>query len=54
MSSGMACNLAEGKTMYEAVKNAKDYITGAIKNGLDLGKGIGPLNQLYNLWQGGR
>lgn len=47
LSSAIACNLAEGYSLQESVKNAKEYLTGAIKVGLDLGKGRGPLNHLY-------
>lgn len=47
LSSAIACNLAEGYSLQESVKNAKEYLTGAIRAGLDLGKGRGPLNHLY-------
>ena len=43
LSSAIASNLAKGKTMEEAVKDAKDYISGALAAMLDLGKGSGPL-----------
>ncbi len=49
LSSAIACNLAAGYEMSTAVKNAKDFITGALKAGLDLGKGSGPLNHCYRL-----
>jgi hydroxymethylpyrimidine/phosphomethylpyrimidine kinase len=49
LSSAIACNLALGLTISESVKNAKEYITGAIKDGLKLGKGRGPLNHSFNL-----
>ncbi len=49
LSSAIACNLANGCTMEESVRNAKAYITGALKAGLNLGKGSGPLNHCYNL-----
>jgi hydroxymethylpyrimidine/phosphomethylpyrimidine kinase len=49
LSSAIACNLAEGKTLYASVQNAKDYLTGALKAMLDLGKGPGPINHTYNL-----
>ena len=49
LSSAIACNLAMGYSKEESIKNAKDYITGALKAGLDLGKGSGPLNHMYNL-----
>ena len=48
LSSAIACNLAKGYSLQESVKNAKEYLTGAIEAGLDLGKGRGPLNHLYN------
>lgn len=49
LSSAIACNLASGIPMEEAVKNAKEYITGAIGAMLDLGKGNGPLEHTYKL-----
>lgn len=49
LSSAIACNLAAGLDMVESIKNAKDYITGAIKANLKLGKGRGPLNHCFNL-----
>ncbi|MCO8192900.1 bifunctional hydroxymethylpyrimidine kinase/phosphomethylpyrimidine kinase [Anaerofustis sp. NSJ-163] len=49
LSSAIACNLAMGYSKEESIKNAKNYITGALKAGLDLGRGSGPLNHMYNL-----
>ena len=49
LSSAIASNLALGYDMKTSVKNAKDYITGALKAGLDLGKGSGPLNHGYRI-----
>jgi hydroxymethylpyrimidine/phosphomethylpyrimidine kinase len=49
LSSAIACNLAAGYEMKAAVKNAKDYITGALLAGLNLGKGSGPLNHCFDL-----
>ncbi len=49
LSSAIACNLAVGKSMEEAVRDSKTYISGALKAGLDLGKGSGPLNHMY-MW----
>ena len=48
LSSAIAAGLALGKDMKTAVREAKAYITGAIKAGLDLGKGRGPLDHMYN------
>lgn len=49
LSSAIACNLALGYSMEESIRNAKEYITGALKAGLNLGKGSGPLNHCYDL-----
>ena len=44
LSSAIAANLAKGMDIKTAVKSAKDYITGALSDMLDLGKGSGPSN----------
>lgn len=49
LSSAIACNLAEGKSLDESIRNAKKYLTGAIAAMLDLGKGSGPLEHTYNI-----
>ncbi len=49
LSSAIACNLAAGYTVAQSVKNAKEYITGALAANLDLGKGSGPLNHCYRI-----
>ena len=49
LSSAIACNLAMGHTLTESINNAKAYLTGALKSGLNLGKGSGPLNHMYAL-----
>lgn len=49
LSSAIASNLAAGHDLVTSIKTAKDYITGALKANLDLGKGSGPLNHMYNL-----
>jgi hydroxymethylpyrimidine/phosphomethylpyrimidine kinase len=47
LSSAIACGLSEGLTLEKSVGNAKAYVTGALKAGLDLGKGPGPLDHSY-------
>lgn len=47
LSSAIASNLAMGYSIEESVKNAKAYLTGALKDGMDLGHGSGPLNHCY-------
>lgn len=49
LSSAIACNLTKGFNIVKSIQNAKDYITGALSAGLNLGKGRGPLNHCYNI-----
>ena len=49
LSSAIACNLAKGMDVPQAVTRAKEYITGAIEAGLDLGCGRGPLDHGYDI-----
>lgn len=52
-SSAIASNLALGMTMSIAVKQAKEYITTAIKHSLNIGKGNGPTHHFYDLYENG-
>lgn len=47
LSSAIACFLAAGQDMLASVIEAKEYVRGAIKANLDIGKGRGPLNHMY-------
>lgn len=49
LSSAIAAHLALGDDMITSVKKAKEYISGALKDGLDLGHGSGPLNHCWNM-----
>lgn len=49
LSSAIAANLAKGKSLEEAVRLAKKYLEGALKDGLDLGKGSGPMNHAFDI-----
>ena len=49
LSSAIASNLAKGMDLEEAVRRAKDYISGALGAMLDLGRGRGPMNHLFDL-----
>ena len=49
LSSAIASNLAMGQSLSKAVQNAKDYLSGALADMLDLGAGSGPLNHMYQL-----
>ena len=45
----IACGLAAGCSLEESVRRAKDYLTGALSAGLDLGHGPGPLDHMYRI-----
>ena len=49
LSSAIASNLALGYPLEEAVERAKDYISGALRAGLDLGRGSGPLDHMFGI-----
>ena len=49
LSSAIASNLALGFPLEESVARAKEYVAGAIADGLNLGQGSGPLNHGYRL-----
>ena len=49
LSSAIAANLAKGYDIDQAIEKAKDYLTGALRAGLDLGKGSGPLMHNYKI-----
>ncbi|SFR80435.1 bifunctional hydroxymethylpyrimidine kinase/phosphomethylpyrimidine kinase [Anaeromicropila populeti] len=51
LSSAITANLANGKTIYEAVRSAKEYVAGAIQNALEIGKGHGPTNHFYKYYE---
>ena len=49
LSSAIASNLAKGYDLDAAVERAKAYISGALGAMLDLGKGSGPMDHLFDL-----
>ena len=49
LSSAIACGLADGLSVSDSIERAKDYLTGVIAAGLDLGKGSGPVDHLYRI-----
>ncbi len=50
-AAAIACHLAQGSAPPEAVRLAKDYLTGAIEGSaiLNIGNGVGPLHHGWNL-----
>ncbi len=51
LSSAIASYLAKGFDLSTSIIKAKEYITGALSDMLDLGKGSGPINRFFNLKQ---
>ncbi len=49
LSSAISANLAKGFDLYDSVRRAKDYISGALASMLDLGRGSGPMNHAFDL-----
>ncbi len=47
LSSAIAANLAKGYDLSASVKRAKDYLTNALADMLDFGKGSGPMNHAF-------
>ncbi|MEM2210166.1 MAG: bifunctional hydroxymethylpyrimidine kinase/phosphomethylpyrimidine kinase [Nitrososphaerota archaeon] len=47
-SAAITAEIAKGKSIIEAIKTAKEFITIAIEYGLPIGKGFGPVNP--NAW----
>ena len=47
LSAAIAAELAKGADVEPAVRAAKAYVTGAIRHGLRLGKGIGPVDHQW-------
>jgi hydroxymethylpyrimidine/phosphomethylpyrimidine kinase len=50
-STALACHLAHGRGLPEAVLLSKAYVSAAIANAHPLGKGVGPLHHLYRMGQ---
>lgn len=48
-STAMACELAQERPLSTAVLLAKSYVTATIINGYPIGKGVGPVNHMYQM-----
>lgn len=49
LSSAIACGLAQGLPLDDAIDQAKAYLTGGLAAGLDLGHGSGPMDHMWQL-----
>ena len=50
LSSAIAANLAKGLAEEDALREARRYIEGAIRNAPEIGTGHGPLNHMWRLY----
>lgn len=50
-SSAIAAYMARGELFFDAVTQAKTYITGAIENAFALGRGCGPTHHFFDLYR---
>lgn len=50
-ATSVACHLALGRGLPEAVLLAKAYVTATISNAHPLGRGTGPIHHLYRMYQ---
>ncbi len=48
-ASAIAAYLARGEDVVQAVKKSKEFVTDAIRYGLDLGRGSGPVNPVWGV-----
>lgn len=49
LAAAITAGLAKGKEVPQAVAEAKEFVTGAIRNGLAIGQGFGPTNPGWKL-----
>ena len=49
LSSAIAANLAKGFSLVDSVERAKTYLSGALADMLDLGRGRGPMNHAFDI-----
>jgi len=49
LSSAIACGLAKGMDLDTSIQFAKEYLSGALKAMLDIGKGNGPINHMWRI-----
>ena len=50
LSAALAACLAKGMSVPDAAADAKKFVTRAIERHLEIGNGIGPVNQAWGLW----
>ena len=51
LSSAIACHLARGETLRAATEKAKAFVTRALRDSLSIGRGVGPLGHMVQLYR---
>ncbi|MEM9924405.1 MAG: bifunctional hydroxymethylpyrimidine kinase/phosphomethylpyrimidine kinase [Cyanobacteria bacterium P01_D01_bin.50] len=51
LSAAIAANLARGDSLFQAARQAKEYVSYALNYALDIGKGQGPVGHFFPLLQ---
>ncbi|MER2122911.1 MAG: bifunctional hydroxymethylpyrimidine kinase/phosphomethylpyrimidine kinase [Exiguobacterium indicum] len=51
LSAAIAARMALGEDLTDSVRQAKSYVTEAIRHGFALGQGIGPTHHFHSLWR---
>jgi hydroxymethylpyrimidine/phosphomethylpyrimidine kinase len=51
LASAVTAGLARGLPLEEAIRQAREFVNGAIRHGLALGKGHGPLHHFHELYR---
>lgn len=51
-AASLTASLALGRTLQEAIPRAQQYIAGAIRGGLELGRGHAPMDHFWRGWSG--
>jgi hydroxymethylpyrimidine/phosphomethylpyrimidine kinase len=49
LSAAIAAHLARGASLIDAVRAGKSFVTESIRHALELGEGIGPVDQLWSI-----
>ncbi|HEY9623067.1 MAG TPA: bifunctional hydroxymethylpyrimidine kinase/phosphomethylpyrimidine kinase [Crinalium sp.] len=49
LAAAIAANLAQGKPLFDAVRQGKTYVTNALQHALRIGQGQGPVGHFYPL-----
>lgn len=52
LSSAIAASMAKGRSLQQAVQEAKDFVTEGLRQAYAIGAGSSPIHHFHQLWQG--